>query len=61
MLVLTRGIGESIRIGSDIIVTIVRVKGSRVRIGVSAPTAAGYGANTDDVTQRTHISKAPHV
>ena len=37
MLILTRKIGESMMIGSDITVTIMGVKGSQVRIGVKAP------------------------
>lgn len=37
MLVLTRKPEEQIRIGDDIVITIVRVKGNTVRIGVEAP------------------------
>lgn len=37
MLVLTRRIGESIRVGNDVIVTVIGTKGSQVRIGVDAP------------------------
>lgn len=37
MLVLTRKIHEQIQIGSDITVTIVRVHGNKVQIGVEAP------------------------
>ena len=37
MLVLTRKAKEEIRIGNDITVTIVRVKGQSVRIGINAP------------------------
>ncbi len=37
MLVLTRRLGESIVLGDDIRVTILEVKNSRVRIGISAP------------------------
>ena len=37
MLVLTRKLNEEIRIGNDITVTIVRVKGESVRIGINAP------------------------
>ena len=37
MLVLTRKPGEAIVIGNDITVTIVEVKGERVRLGFSAP------------------------
>jgi carbon storage regulator len=37
MLVLSRRIGESIRIGPDIVIRVLGVKGSQVRIGVDAP------------------------
>lgn len=37
MLVLMRGVGESIRIGDDIEVVIVAIRIGRVRIGISAP------------------------
>ena len=37
MLILTRRVGESVMIGSEIMVAILDVKGSQVRIGVNAP------------------------
>lgn len=37
MLVLSRHIGESIRIGDQITVTVVDIKGKQARIGISAP------------------------
>lgn len=37
MLVLSRKQGESIRIGDNIEITIVRVAGNRIRIGITAP------------------------
>jgi carbon storage regulator len=37
MLVLTRRMGETIRIGPHIVVTVLGVNGSHVRIGVEAP------------------------
>lgn len=37
MLIVTRRPGETIRIGGDISVTIVAVKGKQVRIGIAAP------------------------
>ena len=37
MLVLTRKVGESFVIGDDITVTVVRVMGGGVRIGIEAP------------------------
>jgi carbon storage regulator len=37
MLVLTRRVGEEIIINDDICVTVVAVRGSRVRLGIKAP------------------------
>ncbi len=37
MLVLTRRIGETIVVDGDIRVTIVSVKGDKVRVGIAAP------------------------
>ncbi len=37
MLILTRRVGETLMIGDDIKVTVLGVKGSQVRIGVTAP------------------------
>ncbi len=39
MLVLTRRVGEEIIIDGDIRVTVVGLKGDRVRIGIEAPPA----------------------
>ena len=38
MLVLSRKVGERIWIGEDISVTVVRITGGGVRIGIEAPT-----------------------
>lgn len=37
MLILTRRVGESLRIADDIVVTILEVKGNQVKIGTDAP------------------------
>ncbi|MGD9720584.1 MAG: carbon storage regulator [Pirellulales bacterium] len=37
MLVLTRKQGERLHIGDDIIISVLEVKGQRVRIGIEAP------------------------
>ena len=37
MLILTRKKNETIHIGDDVVITIVRVSGRSVRIGISAP------------------------
>lgn len=38
MLVLSRKVDERIKIGDDIYVTIVRIAGDKVRLGVEAPS-----------------------
>ena len=38
MLVLSRKIGESIIIGEDIVVTVIRIEAGRIKVGVAAPT-----------------------
>lgn len=37
MLILTRRVGESVVIGTEVTVTVLRVKGNQVRLGVDAP------------------------
>jgi carbon storage regulator len=37
VLILTRRIGETVMIGDEVTVTVLRVKGNQVRLGVNAP------------------------
>lgn len=37
MLILTRCFGEKIVIGSDIVVTVIKMEGKKVRLGIEAP------------------------
>ena len=37
MLILTRRVGETAMIGNEVTVTVLRVKGNQVRVGVNAP------------------------
>jgi len=37
MLILSRRVGESIRIGHDIVITVLEVRGESIRIGIDAP------------------------
>ena len=49
MLVLSRKIGERIRIGNDIVITVTDVAGSRVRLGIDAPR--------DQIIRREELDK----
>lgn len=37
MLVVSRKISESVRVGDDVLITVVRCRGGKVRIGIDAP------------------------
>ncbi len=37
MLILSRGVGETVTIGHDIRITVLEIKGTRVRLGIEAP------------------------
>lgn len=37
MLILTRRVGETVCIGSEVTVTVLGVKGNQVRVGINAP------------------------
>ncbi len=37
VLILTRRVGETVMIGDSVTVTVLRVKGNQVRLGVNAP------------------------
>lgn len=50
MLILSRRIGETIRVGDEIIVRVLGVKGSQVRIGVAAPK--DIGVHREEVYER---------
>ena len=39
MLVLSRELDEKIMIGDDIVITIVDIRGDKVRLGITAPTS----------------------
>ena len=43
MLVLSRKLGETVCIGSEITLSVVEVKGNRVKIGIEAPGIWGSG------------------
>jgi len=56
MLVLSRKIGERVLIGENIVVTIVRVQGNGVRIGIEAPPE--MAVVREELQQRMHEENA---
>ena len=50
MLILTRRTGEVLRIGQEVSVTVLAVKGNQVRLGISAPTTVAV--HREEVFQR---------
>ncbi len=53
MLVLSRKPAEKIRLGNSIVVTVVRVTGDKVRLGIEAPP--------DVVVLRDELNAEPHA
>ena len=61
MLILTRRIGETIRVGDDISVTVVQVNGNQVRLGIQAPR--NIVVDREEIAERKkrerHLTKRP--
>ena len=57
MLVLTRKIGEAIRIGPDVTVRVLEVRGGQVRLGLAAPT--GIRIFREEVFRAMESNAAP--
>ena len=50
MLILTRRVGESVMIGDDVSITVLRVKGNQVRLGVNAPKSVSV--QREEISER---------
>lgn len=57
MLILSRRVGESIRIGDDITVVVIEIKGSQVRLGVEAPQ--GVAIDRQEIRARKEAGLHP--
>lgn len=58
-LILTRRVGESLIIGDDVTVTVLDVKGSQVRIGVTAPKEVSV--HREEIWKRIQEEKAANA
>jgi carbon storage regulator len=62
MLVLSRKPDESIRIGDEIEITVIEVRGDVVKIGISAPRSVSvYRKEIYDAIQRENIAASESV
>lgn len=55
MLVLSRRWNESIVIGNDVTVTVVEIRGDKVRLGISAPK--GVPVHRQEIFDEIHMTK----
>jgi carbon storage regulator len=52
MLILTRRLGESVKVGDEVTVTVLGVKGSQVRLGFAAPK--DVAVHRQEIYERMH-------
>ena len=56
MLILTRRVGESLKIGDDVTVTVLASKGNQIRIGIDAPR--DVEVHREEIYERIHGQSA---
>lgn len=61
MLVLSRKPGETLRIGPDIVMTIVSIHGNKVRVGIDAPSEVHIARGELEDRPVVDDSETPHV
>ena len=59
MLILTRRPGESVKIGDDITVTVLGIKGNQLRLGFTAP--AHVAVHREEVYRRIQAEKLTNI
>ena len=57
MLILTRRVGETIRINNDISIQVLGVSGQQVKIGITAPT--DVAVHREEIYQRIQAEREP--
>ena len=57
MLILTRRVGETVMIGTDVTVTVLGVKGNQVRVGINAPK--NVAVHREEIFERIKREQGP--
>ena len=56
MLILTRKVGEALKIGDEVTVTVMGVKGNQVKIGIDAPK--DVAVHREEIYEKVQAEKA---
>jgi len=56
MLILTRRVNEALKIGDEVSITVLEIKGNQVRLGVKAPRSVSV--HREEIYQRIQESNA---
>jgi carbon storage regulator len=59
MLILTRRVGERVVIGEEISITVLRIKGNQVRLGVNAPK--NIAVQREEISDQAKSERAPEA
>lgn len=59
MLILSRNIGQSIKIGDDVDITILGIRGNQIRIGINAPK--NIAVHREEIYNRIQEQKAHNL
>jgi carbon storage regulator CsrA len=56
MLILTRRVGESLKIGEEVTVTVLGIKGNQIRVGIAAPKSVAV--HREEIFERIKLEQA---
>ena len=59
MLILTRRVGEAMKLGEDITVTVLGVRGNQVRIGIDAPKSVAI--QREEIYSTAATDRTPEI